>query len=193
MTDRENYKKAVSLIEPSADFADRVLREAERGMDMRRKRASVGRRIMVVCAAAVLVLALAAVTYATDLGGIRQNVDTWLYGEPVKVDVEQTGEYEYTITYPDGTVRQSGGIAYEDGGERPLTVDEIIEEMNRSPELDFKEDGRVIFYYRDHVVDITEDFTDDGIAKVKFKDGVLPVTFKVTRDGEGYSISQGLF
>ena len=194
MTNRDNYKRAVSKMEPSDGFTERVLKEAERNMDTnanRRKRSL--RPALVICAAVILVLALGAIAYATDLGGVRENVDTWLYGEPVQVDIEQTGEYEYTITYPDGYQRQSGGIAYEKDGPRPLTVDEIIEEMNHSVELDIKDDGRAMMYYRDHVFDVTEDLADDGVAKVKVKDGALPMYIKLTLDGEGYSISTGHF
>ena len=91
MTNHENYKNAVSSIEPSRDFAERVLKEAEK-MDMHTNKAngnmSVRRRrsarpFAVICAAVVLILALAAVSYATDIAGFRQGVDTWLYGEPV--------------------------------------------------------------------------------------------------------------
>ncbi|MBR2559524.1 MAG: hypothetical protein IKG59_00835 [Firmicutes bacterium] len=191
MTNHENYKRAASSIEPSAGFADKVLKEAEK--DMKTNRRHGRRTFLVICAAVILVLALGAVSYATDIAGFRHNVDTWLYGEPVKVDIEQTGEYEYTITYPDGSQRQSGGIAYEKDGPRPLTADEILEEMNRSVELDIKEDGRAFLYYRDHVVDVTEDLADDGVAKVKFKDGALPMYVKLKVDGEGYSVSTGHF
>lgn len=193
MISRDDYKRAVSGMEPSAGFADRVLKEAEKDMNTNRRRRS-GRPFLVICAAVVLVLALGAIAYATDIGGVRENVNTWLYGEPVQVDIEQTGEYEYTITYPDGYQRQSGGIAYEKDGPRPLTVDEIIEEMNHSVELDIKDDGRAMMYYRDHVFDVTEDLADDGVAKVKVKDGALPMYVTVKTEGDGgYSVSTGHF
>lgn len=189
MNNREKYVKASSIIEPSADFASKVLKEAEKMNQENRKITHVGARkrrpLVAVAAALVLVFAFTAVSYATDLGGFKKTVDSWLYGETTKVQVEQVGEYEYILTYPDGTTRGTGGVVMDGDKERPATPEEIIEKINNEIEVEKNKEGRVILYYHDHASDITDKIDDHGIAKVKFDDGVLSTYITIKWNGDG--------
>ena len=199
MNNREKYIKASSMIEPSADFASRVLKEAEKmnTQDTRRfKQIHFGaKRLMPIAASLILVFTLTVGAYAADFGGFKSTVDSWLYGEATQIQVEQVGEYEYQITYPDGSVRGTGG-AVDDGkgGMRAATPEEIIEHINDEIIVEENDEGRVILYYHDHAEDITDKMDERNVVHVKFKDGVLPtyITLQWLGDG-GYTCSVGHF
>ena len=198
MNNREKYVKASSIIKPYADFASKVLKEAEKMDQGNRTIAHIGIRkrkpLVAVAATLVLAFALTAVTYATDLGGFKKTVDSWLYGETTKVQVEQVSKYEYLLTYPDGSTRGTGGIVMDGDKERPATPEEIIEKINNEIEVEKNKEGRIILYYHDHVSDITDKIDDQGIAKVKFKDGILATYLTVKWNGDGsYVTATGHF
>ena len=190
MNNREKYIKASSMIEPSADFASRVLKEAEKmnTQDTRRfKQIHFGaKRLMPIAASLILVFTLTVGAYAADFGGFKSTVESWLYGEATQIQVEQVGEYEYQITYPDGSVRGTGG-AVDDGkgGMRAATPEEIIEHINDEIIVEENDEGRVILYYHDHAEDITDKIDEEGIAKVDFKDGVLSTYITIKWNGDG--------
>ena len=76
----------------------------------------------------------------------------------------------YLTAEGDEKERSGGGIAYErDGSERPLTEDELLEELN-GPEVEYKEDGTVWVYYYDQKIDITDRF-QDGVCYVEVSNG----------------------
>ena len=190
MNNREKYIKASCVIEPSADFASKVLKEAEK-MNTQETRTFKpirygARRITPIAASLILVFALTVGVYAADVGSFKAAVDSWLYGEATQIQVEKVGEYEYQITYPDGSVRGTGG-AIDDGkgGMRVATPEEVIERINDEIAVEKNDEGRVILYFHDHVVDITDKIDENGIAKVNFKDGVLStfITIKWNSDG----------
>lgn len=94
----------------------------------------------------------------------------------------------------DGTSHQrgGGGVAFEpDGSERPLTEGEIMAHLNM-PEVEYQEDGTVWVYYRNHAMEITDQFNSDGICFVQLKDGddILYLTVKYQN---GYAISPSGF
>ena len=96
MNNREKYINASSIIEPSADFASRVMKEAER-MDNKEYKVFKHRRtrkrgLIAVAASFVMVLSLTVGAYAADLGGFKGTVDSWLYGEATKIKVQQVGK-----------------------------------------------------------------------------------------------------
>jgi len=199
MNNRERYIKASSVIEPSADFASKVLKEAEKKdtkdcrtyKPMRTKK----RGLVTIAAAFVMVLSLTVGAYAADLGGFKGTVDSWLYGEATKIKVEQVSEYEYEITYPDGSIRGTGG-AVDDGkgGMRAATTEEVIEDINNEIVVEKNDKDRIMLYYHDHAVDITDKIDEKGIAKVRFKDGVLSTYITVKWNGDGdYVTDTGYF
>ena len=189
MNNRDKYIKASSIIEPSADFASRVLREADKmsANEIREYRPFHfrKRRLISIAATFALVFALSATAYATDLGGFKGTIDSWLYGKAVKAEVE-IKDGTYYIKYPDGSERSGGGVAMgTDGEEHPLTEEEILEDLNNEVEVEENDEGRIMFYYRDHAVDITDKIDENGIAKVHFKDGVLSSYITVKWNGDG--------
>ena len=190
MNNREKYIKASSIIEPSADFASRVLKEAEKMSNNKSKEyrhVHFRRRGLVsIAAALVLVFALSAAAYASDIGGFKGTIDSWLYGKAVKVQVEQMEEGGVLLTYPDGSQRSTGGVAHEANGDmRPLTTEEILADLSNEIEVEENDKGRIMFYYRDHAVDITDQIDENGIVKLKFKDGVLPTYITLKWKGDG--------
>ena len=198
MNNRDKYIKASSIIEPSADFASRVLKEADKmsANEIREYRPFHfrKRRLISIAAAFALVFALSAAAYATDIGGFKGTIDSWLYGKAVKAEVE-IKDGTYYIKYPDGSERSGGGVTMgTDGEEHPLTEEEILEDLNNEVEVEENDEGRIMFYYRDHAVDITDKMDEDGIVKLKFKDGVLPTYITLKWKGDnGYVVAFGTF
>ena len=199
MSNKERYKKATSFITPSADFTQKVLQEAGsmKGNENIKKmntRRQWRKSLLSIAAALVLIFCLTAVSYAADIGGFKTTVNSWLYGETTQVQIEQVGEYEYKLTYPDGSTRSTGGVAFDaNGKERPLTPEEVLDEINNSVEIEENEEGRIILYYHDHVEDITDMIDENGIVKIMFEDGALPTYFTIRWEGGGYSLAQGHF
>ena len=74
------------------------------------------------------------------------------------------------LTYPDGSQRSTGGVAHESNGDmRPMTTEEILEDLSNEIEVEENDKGRIMFYYRDHAVDITDQIDEKGIVKLRFK------------------------
>ena len=191
MTNRENYRRAAELICPTP--ADQIIQYVE-GKTMKKSRRPL-RAVVTVCAALVLVIALTAGAYAADVGGFRHTMNVWLHGESVEVEIRPTGEGSFDLIYPDGTVRNSGGLAEDGhGGMRPLTEEEIREEIMNAVEAEQDEDGRIWLYLRDHRIDVTDQIEANGWAQVKVKDGLLADYVTLVWEGDmGYSVSTGHF
>lgn len=170
MTNREKYQRAFSTLHAS----ENILTEVK---SMRSTHKVYISRLVAVCAAAVMVLALAGAAYAADIGGIRQTVQLWFRGEQIDAVFESNGNGEYTLTYTDedGVVHESGGGGIEIdqfGRERPLTAEELLEELDgSSPDIEFKDDGTTQIYFQDQVIDITDRFDADGFCYYKLNDG----------------------
>ena len=149
--------------------------------------------------AAAAVMAGCGVCYANNVGGIQRTLQIWTHGQmttaevTITTDNNQTG-YEMSYMGADGKTVEvgGGGVAYErDGSERPLTAEEVLEDIN-SPDVELDEkSGRTYVYYMDQKIDITDKFKD-GYAYVKLNtsDGTLYVT---VRQGSGYAISSEKF
>ena len=130
------------------------------------------RRIIGLVLAACLVFTLAVTAYAADIGGIRRLIQIWLYGEQTTAVLDvQNGQY--TLTEEDGSfISGGGGVAFEpDGSERPLTEEEILEQLE-IPDLVHKEDGSTWVYYHGQTIEITEEMYDDeGFCYLELRDG----------------------
>ncbi len=191
MTNKERYKRTFSALPASRDCVREV-----KAMKKTTKRYMP--RALAASIAILLLLGLASVTYAADLGGIRRNVQVWVHGDQTNavLEIENKESYsEYTLRYEDEegkTHEQSGGgLAYGPfGKERPLTEEEILEELN-APELDYREDGSVWVYYREQKLEITDLFDENGVCYVQLKDG--EDTLYMTVKGTGYSTSPHRF
>ncbi len=183
MTEKERFHRAFSPLHASPDTLMEVqsMTEQHTGRRVFRKAAAIG-------LAAALVLALGGIAYAADIGGIQYRVQLWIQGD--QTDVVMTAEPgRYTLEYPDkdGDLRQQsgGGVALnEDGTERPLTQEEMLEQLN-APEVEYSGDGRVLVYYRNQTLDITDQF-EDGVCYVKLEDGEETLYMTVKYQG-GYA------
>ncbi len=171
MTNKEKYRQAFSVLQTSGDFS----MEAEQ-MAMRQKHHKM-KTIAAAAAACIILVGGAGTAYAADLGGIQRTIQLWINGDQTNAMLEiknDGGISSYTIKIPDengdSTEIQGGGIAMDgDGAERPLTEDEIMEQINQ-PDVEYEDDGSVWLYYKDQKLDITDRFKD-GICYVKLTDG----------------------
>lgn len=184
MTNKEKYQRTFGTLHASDDFLTEVTH-------MNAKKHFSSRRLVCLCAAVILIFGLATVAYATDLGGIRKTIQFWLRGEQIEAEWQaQDGSYTISYTDANGTVheRGGGGVAIDDdGSERPLTEEELLEEvMNASPEVEYNEsDGveTVMLYYRDQVIDITDKFDEDGYYFITLDENGHPLYVTVKYHG----------
>ena len=149
--------------------------------------------------AAAAVMAGCGVCYANNVGGIQRTLQIWTHGQmttaevTITTDNNQTG-YEMSYMGADGKTVEvgGGGVAYnKDGSERPLTAEELQEDLN-SPEVETDEkSGKTYIYYMNQKIDITDKFKDGyAYVKVNTPDGTLYVTVK---QGAEYAISSDKF
>ena len=194
MSNRERYRQAMNTVVPSREITAEDILELKEEKKMKKGSFGLRRSLVSVVAAVVLVIGITGGAYAADLGGFRTTVDTWLYGEPVQVEIEEVSPGNFEVTYPDGRVRGMGGISFDPNGEEhPATAEDIISQLDY-PEVEMDEDGTINMYYRDKIVDITEDVADDSYAHVKFKEGAVPMYITVHWEGDGgYAISTSHF
>lgn len=187
MTDREKYKQAFSVLHTSEKFS---LEE--------KKMAKLKRQKTIKNIAAALVVSLLFVggsvtAYANDLGGIQRKLQIWLEGDLTDVQVTFTGDGNYKMDYtrPDGSHGEieGGGVAIEaDGSQRPLTPDELQEDIEEVDYIDFREDGTIWFVYRGEKTEITHKFKN-GFCHVEVRDeNNKPVYYTIRQDG-AYSSS----
>lgn len=186
MTNKEKYQRTFSALHASED----ILMEVKA---MKKTHKIYVGKLAAVCAAAVMVLALASAAYAADLGGIRQTVQLWFRGEQIDAVFESDGNGGYTLTYTgeDGVERSSGGGGVEIdqfGRERPLTAEELLEELDgSSPDIEFRDDGTVWLYFREQKIDLTDQFDADGFCYYKLNDGERDMYLTI-KNGHGMAI-----
>lgn len=186
MMDKEQYKKTFDTV---ASFGMEPL-EVRRIMKNSRKHAYMNK----IAAAAAVVAVLAGstgVAYAANVGGIQRTLQLWLYGDQTNAElvIDENGEYSATYQLEDGSteIRSGGGIAIEDDGtERPLTEEEIMDQLFM-PEVEYKDDGTVWVYYYDQKIDVTDLF-EDGVCYVKLVNGDETLYMTIEYDN-GYSVS----
>ena len=188
MTNRERYQRTFSALHASEDFLTEVHQMKHTGKNGKK-------RIVALIAAVAIIAVLATAAYAADLGGFRRTVQIWLHGDQtdavLEVNRNEDSTTEYSLTYTDekGETHQThgGGIAVEDGVERPLTEEEIMEHLN-DPEVFYNDDGTVTVFYLGQSIDITDKFDDDGVCYVQVKNGDKTLYLTV-QYGEGYNMS----
>lgn len=156
---------------------------------MTNKQVNRNRRWLVVPAAAAVLLAGTTV-YAQNIGGIQRNMQIWLDGELTTATIDLSDEGSYTIHDSSGNeVGSGGGVAYDGllNHERPLTADEMAEEIANRITLD-ERDGKYILYWHDKKVDVTNVFGEDGYAYLTLVDGSDTLYVTINKDGS-YSTS----
>ena len=192
MFDKKQYQRTFGVLHASGDF----LKE---DFTMQSPKPFPVRRIVILCAAVILVFSMSIVCYAEDVGGIRRTIQLWIHGDQTTAVLDiQNGEYTIHYEDADGTPHEQsgGGVAFNpDGSERPLTDEEIMEhvmEEARMPEIDYRKDGSVWVYYMDQAMEITDNFNSDGVCFIQLKNGsdVLYLTVKYQR---GYATSPSGF
>ena len=192
MIDKQQYQRTFGVLHASGDF----LKE---DFPMKKTNHFPVRKLIILCAAVILLLSTSIICYAEDVGGIRTTIQLWIHADQTTAVMDiDNGEYALTYKDADGTPReQTGGgvVVNPDGSERPMTDEEIMERVMQQvqmPEVDYKKDGSVWVYYMDQAIDITDQFNDDGICFVQLKNGsdilYLTVDYKA-----GYATSSDGF
>lgn len=146
------------------------------------KRKAVGFRFAAAAAMLAVVVGLGGTAYAMDIGGIQRTVQVWIHGDQTDATLfVENGSYSLDYEDEDGNQvhRGGGGVAIDpDGTERPLTEEELWDEIN-APEVEYEEDGRVIVYYLNQQLDVTDKFVDDiCYVQLQVEDGVIYLTVK---------------
>lgn len=192
MMNKEKYKQAFSVLQTSGDFSMEVEK-----MAMRQKHHKV-KTIAAAVAACIVLVGGAGTAYAANLGGIQRTIQLWINGDQTNATLEINNDGNsstYTIKIPDengnSTEITGGGVAMDgDGVERPLTEDEIMEQINQ-PDVEYEDDGSVWLYYKDQKLDITDRF-EDGICYVKLTDG-KDVKYLTIKYNDGYAMSDSKY
>ena len=172
MTNQEKFQRTFDKLHASPDVLTEVLNMTTNETIVPIRKKCFMPKVAAAVAALVLVAGSGTAAYAMDLGGIQRTVQLWIHGD--QTDATFTVENgSYTLEYKDadGNIakRGVGGIAYENGKERPLTDEELLEHL-RMPEVEYKEDGTVWVYYLKQKMEITDKF-QDGVCYVQLNAG----------------------
>lgn len=170
MKEQDIFKRTFDKLHASPDVLQEVLDMAANEKVIPMKKRRLATRAAAVIAVLILVIGSGSVAYAMDIGGIQRMVQVWIHGDQTDAEfIVENGSYTLNYKDEDGNdvQRGGGGIAYENGKERPLTADELLEQM-MMPEVEYKEDGTVWVYYMDQKMEITDKFEDE-ICYVKLE------------------------
>ena len=134
------------------------------------KKRRTNSRAMAAALTATLVIGASLTAYAANIGGIQQIIKIWVHGDPTDAVIEFDGQGNYNLEYEDkdGNVHTQGGggVAYDAfGKERPLTPEELMEELNH-PDIRNENGVWTVSYYGE-VHDITDKFDADGVCYLK--------------------------
>ena len=179
MTNKERYQKAFRTLHASENFMGTTEEKPAKLLSIS--------RFLPAAALLALVLGLSTIAYAVDFCGIRRSVRYWIHGKPTTAIVEiQDGSY--TMTYEDerGNLQElkGEGIAiYPDGKERPITEEEILDDLDH-PEVECNEDGRICVYYHSQCIDITDRFENE-LCRIKLEDKGKTLYMLVRDEGNG--------
>ena len=179
MTNKERYQRAFSSLHTSENFKVRLEDNAMAAKYFKTRRA-------LAAACAVLALLIGGTSaYAADIGGIQRAIQIWIHGDLTDA-ILRVDEEEGTYSLTDGkgnVVEEGGGVAIEaDGTERPLTSEEIAEDMENQVTTDTI-DGRMYLFYGKQKYDITDEFSDNDYCYVTLKDGDKTIYVTVTKNG----------
>ena len=186
MTNSEKYKRAMNASQPS----EKIVLEVD---TMKTGTHHFGKAFIAVCAVMVLIVSMAAVSYAADIGGFRQTVTMWFRGEKRDVEVEEIEPGSFEWVDENGETMDMKGVVVEgDGESRPMTMDEMRDSFDTEATVDKDENGRIWLYYKDQKLDITDKLDKENIAKVTLDDNGKTIYFTVKIDPddiESFNIS----
>jgi len=199
MSNKERYQRSFEALHLSEDLREKCVNPEESGKGkIMNFRAMYGISKLAAAAAAVCTIALgsAGICYANDVGGIRTQVNLWLNGEKQEIEVQETDEGYYVVyDENDEETMGFGGVSYDAfGNEIPMSAEELVGLMNNECRLDFTDDGRVIFYYKNLVEDVTDLIDEKGRLYIHVEDPANPYTYFDITDIEmngGYSMESG--
>lgn len=190
MAEVEKFKKTFEKLHASPDVLTEVMNMAvnEKVVPIRKRKYM--NKIAVAIAAVVLAVGSGSMAYAMDLGGIQRVVQIWIHGDQTDA-IFTVNNGSYSLDYQDSEGKDvhqgGGGVAFhEDGTERPLTEEELLEEIS-SPEVIYENDGRVMVYYRNQEMDITDKF-EDGFCFLQVNAGDH-TEYMTVKYQEGYAMS----
>jgi hypothetical protein len=160
MSNREQYKKAFSVLQASGDFT-----LGDEKMAVLKKKAMLRTFAAAACACLVIV-GSSRIAYAANVGGIQRTIQLWMYGDQtdVTIDFDGSGNYSMEYTDADGNTRELGGGGFAvdaDGTKRALTEDELIWHLFEEVDVSYNDDGRIMLYFQGQVADITDKFEND--------------------------------
>ena len=132
MTNKEKYKQTFDTLSASVNFS----LEVDKMSILNRKHKL--KTLAAAVAACLIVTVGTGTAYASDLGGIQRKVQLWIHGDQTTATLTINSDGSYTGTYADKDGKNKefggGGIAFnQDGSERSLTQEEIMEELNDNP------------------------------------------------------------
>ncbi|MEG0875370.1 MAG: hypothetical protein RSH79_08700 [Clostridiales bacterium] len=185
MTNKEKYKQAFSAIHISDEFSLEV-------KNMKTTNNKPKLKPLVACiAACVMILGCASAAYAADVGGIQRTIQLWIHGDQTNVAIQFDGKGNYSMEYLDDKGENKhqggGGIAIEeDGTERPLTQDELLEDIT-APDVHYEDNGSVWVYWLNQKIDITDKF-ENNLCYIKLVNGEKTL-YMTVKYHNGYTAS----
>lgn len=186
MTNKEKYKQAFSVLHAS-DISEGEVKY------MAKLRKQQKMKLAAAAIAACVIVGGTGTAYAANVGGIQRTIQLWMHGDQTSATLDlNTVDGSYSLEYKDTdgkTVTQGGGgVALDaDGSERPLTEDEIMEELN-APDVEYLDDGSVWVYYKNQQTEITDKFDKDNVCYVKIENGDETI-YMTVKYQNGYCIS----
>ncbi len=199
MNNKEKYQRSFNTLRLSGDFREKCKKtpeESGKGKIMKfRSVYGISRAAAAAIAVCFLIVGSVGVSYAADLGGIRTKLGIWINGTKKDVEVVQIEDGSYTVCDENGEVTMGfGGVSIDDdGNEVPMTAEELVGYMNNDCRLEFTEDGKMIFSYKNLVEDVTDQLDSKGELHIHVDDPANENTyFNITDiEGGGYSVDSG--
>ena len=186
MTNKEKYKQAFSVLHTSDISEGEVKYMAKLRKQQKMKLAAAA---IAVC----VIVGGTGTAYAANVGGIQRTIQLWMHGDQTSATFDfNADDGSYNLEYQDEsakTVSQGGGgVALgPNGSERPLTEEELMEELN-APDVEYLDDGSVWVYYKNQKIEITDKFDKDNVCYVKIENGNETI-YMTVKYQDGYSTS----
>lgn len=186
MTNKEKYKQAFSGLHP----LEPISLEVEQMVKIQKKHKF---QVAAAVLTAFILVGGTGTVYAANVGGIQRTIQLWIHGDQTDATLDVKEDGSYSLNYSDENGKEveqgGGGVAFDaDGTERPLTEEEIMEQLNM-PEVEYEEDGSVWVYYENQKIEITDKFDNDKVCYVKIK-GKEKTLYLTVKYQNGYCSSE---
>ncbi len=186
MTNKEKYKQAFSGLHPLEPISP----EVEQMVKIQKKHKFQAAAAILT---AFILVGGTGTVYAANIGGIQRTIQLWIHGDQTDATLDVKEDGSYSLNYSDENGKEveqgGGGVAFDaDGTERPLTEEEIMEQINM-PEVEYEEDGSIWVYYENQKIEITDKFDNDKVCYVKIK-GKEKTLYLTVKYQNGYCISE---